>query len=201
LTVSDGLLLSLADLRGFLRKVDSADGPDLDLVLVGGAAVQLLCNDGSRFTRDIDLLTDETLPQLRRVAAAAFPDVDINARSRMFEQNLPDDWRDHLRLVHEGRKRLRVFVPCPEDLAVMKLLRMGPKDEADIERLTQLAGFDRKRFHDGFLDVLGRAIGPRRLHAQSFVLAWNELFPEEPALDIDAVIAAAGEVRGTGGRP
>jgi hypothetical protein len=189
-------MLSLKDLEDFLDAVDRALGPPIDLVLVGGTAVQLLCRDPDRRTRDIDTLSTDTIPVLVQIAATHLQPIDINDRAALFESYLPDDWQDRVRLVFDGpRKRLRVVVPCPEDLAIMKVFRMGPKDEDDLLKLASLPGFDREGFRDRFLRLLPVAIGPERRHAQFFAEAWNGLFPDELPLDIDDVLKAAGAVR------
>ncbi len=110
----------------------------------------------------------------------------------MFEQFLPEDWTERLRLVFEGRRRLKVFVPSPEDLAVMKVYRMEAKDADDIAKLARLPGFDRARFLTGFVRTLPSSIGPSRRHAQSFALIWNDLFPDAEVLETDSILETAG---------
>ncbi len=72
----------------------------------------------------------------------------------------------------------------------MKMFRMGAKDSEDIFRLVKLDGFDRDRFVDGFIETLPRALGSFRLHAQSFALTWNKLYPDK-LLSIEELLRRA----------
>lgn len=186
-----GTLLSLTELEAFLRAVDREPGPPLAVVLVGGAAVQLLCRNDLRVTRDIDTLDRGAATTLERIAHRQRPPIDVNRRADMFEAFLPPEWESHARTVFVGpRDRLTVIVPAPEDLAVMKVFRMDSKDADDIALLAALPGFDRDRFRTGFTEVLKVAIGTPRLHAQSFCLVWESLFPTEP-LDVEDLLRGA----------
>lgn len=86
----------------------------------------------------------------------------------------------------------RVFVPCPEDLAVMKVYRFLSKDQDDLYRLARLPTYGRDLFQRSFLSVLKVSIGDKRRNAQSFAQAWNALFDPEPRLDTDEVLRRAG---------
>jgi len=193
---TDPQLLRLKDVKAFLRALDRAmPAPDAEITLIGGAAVALLCADEERQTDDIDTLASEALEDATRVGAQQVPPVNVNARGDMFDNHLPEDWESRRRQVFPftpGSHRLRVFVPCPEDLAVMKVFRFLAKDQDDLYRLAQLPGFDRDRFKESFLSVLRFSIGDKRRDAQSFAQAWNALFHDEPRIDTDEVLRRAG---------
>lgn len=189
---SDAVLLTLKRVEAFLREVDQAAEEPIELVLVGGAAVLLLCRDHERETRDLDTLTDAGLVEARRIAATHVPAIDINHRAAMFESYLPGDWVHRVRIVFQGRHRLRVFTPCPEDLAVMKVFRFAAKDEDDLPRLVKVPGFRTDQFLESFVSVLRVSIGDKRRDAQTFSLVWNHLFPDEVPLDADEVCRRAG---------
>ena len=193
---TDPHLLRLKDVKAFLRALDRAmPAPDAEITLIGGAAVALLCADEERQTDDIDTLASEALEDATRVGAQQVPPVNVNARGDMFDNHLPEDWESRRRQVFPftpGSHRLRVFVPCPEDLAVMKVFRFLAKDQDDLYRLAQLPGFDRDRFKESFLSVLRFSIGDKRRDAQSFAQAWNALFHDEPRIDTDEVLRRAG---------
>lgn len=193
---SDTHLLRLKEIRAFLRALDrSIPAAEMEISLIGGAAVALLCADEERETDDIDTLTTEALGEAARVGALQVPPVNVNDRGRMFDNYLPEDWESRRRQVFPlspGRHRLRVFVPCPEDLAVMKVFRFLSKDEDDLVRLAALASFDRTLFLKSFLSVLKSSVGDKRRDAQSFALTWNALFRSEPPIDTDEVLRRAG---------
>jgi hypothetical protein len=193
---ADTHLLRLREIKAFLRALDrSSPAPGVELTLIGGAAVALLCEDGERQTDDIDTLASDALERAMRVGAQQVPPVNVNARGDMFDNYLPEDWESRRRQVFPfapGSHRLRVFVPCPEDLAVMKVFRFLSKDQDDLCRLARLPTFDRNRFQASFLSVLPVSIGDKRRDAQSFAQAWNALFDPEPRLDTDEVLRRAG---------
>lgn len=153
----------------------------VDVILVGGAAVIVLSPDGSS-TRDIDALSGEGLSRLKRaLAEAGTQGLELNDGADSFEVYLPQDWRGRLRLSRKfSTRRIKIYTPAPEDLAVMKVFRLAAKDADDIALLAGLPAFRRKRFLAGFLDVLPVAIGDQRHHAVSFAMVWNRLWPKEP---------------------
>lgn len=162
-----------------LREMDARLETEADLILVGGAAVILLA-EGPRVTSDLDAMWTDDLDQLEN-AAASISSIHFSRRSDPFEICLPGDWRDRLvRHPIAGLSRLRVHSPAPEDLAVMKVFRFGPKDADDIARLASRPGFDRSRFRAGFENAVVATIGDPRWHAQSFEMLWNRLYPEQP---------------------
>lgn len=193
---TDTHLLRLKEVKAFLRALDRAiPAPDTEITLIGGAAVALLCADEERQTDDIDTLAGEALEEAMRIGAQQVPPVNVNARGDMFDNYLPEDWESRRKQVFPfspGAHRLRVFVPCPEDLAVMKVFRFLSKDQDDLYRLAHLPGFDRDLFQESFLSVLRFSIGDKRRDAQSFAQAWNALFQPEPRLDTDEVLRRAG---------
>jgi len=193
---TDTHLLQLKEIRDFIRTLDRAiPDPGTDITLIGGAAVAILCADDERQTDDIDTLAGEALEIAMQVGAQQNPAVNINARGSMFDNCLPEDWESRRRQVFPfspGSHHLRVFVPCPEDLAVMKVFRFLSKDQDDLYRLAQLPDFDRNLFQRSFLSVLRFSVGDQRRDALSFVQAWNALFDSEPPLDTDEVMRRAG---------
>ena len=179
-----------------LNRLDDALIDPLDLILVGGAAVVALV-DEAEATRDIDLIRTTGFDELSRspegrAIITLSEKFGFSARSDAFEVYLPERWRERSREIPAlAGERLRVFVPRPEDLAVMKVFRFYAKDQADIELLTSLSDFDIDLFRQGFLDALHAAIGHPRLPAQSFTMVWNVLQPDR-AMTVDVVLEAAG---------
>ncbi len=184
-------LISRDDLASALARADGRLEGQADLLLVGGAAVLVLCLDAVA-TKDVDAFPTSSLPRLSEalgVGGSGSPAIDVNTASRGFEIYLPDDWQKRLRISTEFSTRMiRVLTPALEDLAVMKVFRFAAKDAEDIARLAGLADFDRDEFLRRFLAVLSAAVGEPRWHAQSFCLIWNALYPDRP-LDPDGLPA------------
>ena len=187
LITRDGLKVLLAQLD---RLVDAP----VELLLVGGAAVLVHSTEGVA-TKDLDAFPTESLWRLQDALEAhseEAPNVDLNTTSAGFETYLPQAWEERIQLSDEfSTQRIRVFTPSPEDLAVMKLFRYVAKDAEDIARLASGASFDPAAFRSRFLSTLPVAIGQPRVHAQSFALVWNALYPSEPAT-IESVLELAG---------
>jgi len=179
-----------------LNRLDEALTDPLDLILVGGAAVVALVK-GAEATRDIDLIRTTGFDKLSRspegrAVIALSESLGVSARSDGFEVYLPERWRERSREMSAlAGERIRVFVPRPEDLAVMKVFRFHAKDQADIELLTSLPDFDIDLFRTGFLDALHASIGHPRFPAQSFMMVWNVLQPDR-AMTVEGVLESAG---------
>jgi hypothetical protein len=187
-------LISRDDLRVLLAGADGRLQDPAELLLVGGAAVLVLCPDAVA-TKDLDAFPTDSF---RRLAGALrdregeAEGIDINTASCGFESYLPEDWPERIRTSAEfSTAKIRVLTPAPEDLAVMKVFRFVAKDAEDIARLAGLADFDRDAFLRCFLSVLPAAVGEPRWHAQSFVLIWNALYPDRP-LETGEVLELAG---------
>jgi hypothetical protein len=186
-------------LRALLAQVDARLEAPLEVLIVGGAALLALCED-AQATRDIDAFASADLGAFRSaldraVSERALAPVDFNARSSMFEALLPDSWER--RVVWSpalSTRHIRLGTPSPADLAVMKTYRYSAKDAVDIARLAALPDFDFVAFRRGFLEVLPRAPGAPRYHAQSFAMAWNALRPSEP-VELDDLLAGEGGSR------
>ncbi len=176
-------------LRDLLKQVDARLQSETELLLVGGSAVLVLCEDAAA-TKDLDAFPTESLGRLLgAVSSGDFSkSVDVNTSSAAFESYLPEDWQS--RIVHSvefSGRYLQVFTPCPEDLAVMKVFRYLAKDAEDIERLPGLERFNPQIFKERFLYLLPVAIGRPTWHAQSFAMIWNHLYPDAPINSDDLV--------------
>lgn len=192
------MIISRDDLKQILSEVDFRLSEPAELLLVGGGALLVLCLDATA-TRDLNAFPTESQALLEQAFLGVrlgkrAEAIDFNTRSAAFESYLPEDWQGRILLSEEfSTRRLRVFTPCPEDLAVMKVFRFAAKDAEDIRRLAELDSFDRDRFLEGFLEVLPVAIGQPRWHAQSFSLVWNRLYPDR-ALTTEDLLERAGTV-------
>ncbi len=187
------MLISRDDLKYLLVRLDRFISEPVDLVLVGGSAVLVLCPRAVA-TKDLDAFPTDSLHHLSE-ALRSFRTkgeaIDLNTASTAFETYLPDDWQSRIKISAEfSIGNIRVFTPVAEDLAVMKVFRYVAKDAEDIVRLADLEIFRSEDFRLRFLQVLPVAIGDTRRHAQSFCLAWNALYPDQE-IEIDEVLKAA----------
>jgi hypothetical protein len=177
--------LDRCQLLEILRAVDDDLREPASLLLVGGAAV-LLLTQTTRVTLDVDLLASEGVERALEVAERRATSV-FSLRSDAFEICLPEDWRDRLTWHDLRLTHLTIGTPAPEDLAVMKVFRFLAKDADDIASLFHTPGFGHRAWRRRFIDTLPYVIGEPRWHAQSFVMIWNRLVPEEPLRVEDVV--------------
>lgn len=141
-------LLDRKMFKSIIKKLDGRLQEETRLLLVGGSAVVVLCEDAEA-TKDLDAFPTENLNRILDAVKdeSSMEFVDINTMSSSFEPYLPEDWES--RVLHSSDfsgKYLQIFTPCPEDLAVMKVFRYVAKDAEDIEKLARLKTFDRDAF-------------------------------------------------------
>ena len=177
------MLIDRKALRTYLKQVDDHLTEPVELILIGGAAVLILC-ENARATHDLDVMPEKGMQQLQRAVNELTRQqkasrIDINTRADPFETCFPPDWRSRLVSVSAFTfKNLKVLVPTPEDLAVSKVFRFFAKDVEDINRLASLPGFDRDIFLSAFRETLSGAVGDARWYAQSFRMLWEHLYPQ-----------------------
>lgn len=111
----------------YAASVKDADD-HLSVVVVGGAAFQLLGLTKRNTTHDIDILVasesmNETMPIFKE---------SVNDDVSVFMDSLPYNFEDRLTKFDTGAPGLTVYIPSIEDLAVMKLYGMRPNDEDDL---------------------------------------------------------------------
>jgi hypothetical protein len=155
---------------------------DYQGVIIGGIAVSLLGQ--ARFTEDLDamvLLSIEEIPNFLEVArkegiepriaqaddfarrnrvlllrhTASQTDIDISLGVLPFEQEMVARSQ-----VHEIDEALKIHLPTPEDLIIMKAIAHRPKDLLDIQSIIHNhPHLDRERIQDWvtqFADLLER---------------------------------------------
>lgn len=99
------------------------------VVIVGGSAL-LLCDLSSKLTtRDVDTLQMNADNAARQ---ALLSDPAFNMSANAFCENIPFNFEDRLVRVELETMAIDYYVPSQEDLAVMKLYRWSPVDEADL---------------------------------------------------------------------
>jgi hypothetical protein len=178
---------SAADLERFLRELDAElsariDGP-LELVIIGGAAAAL-AYQFEQATADIDLChpIEPTVAQaaavVRRRTGLAIP----IQHAATFDA--PWSYEDRLRdLEVPGLTHLRLRVPAPEDLIVMKLMRGVEHDLVAAEAITRTENIALESLLARMRET-DHAIGPPAVRRLNFLAAIARIFGGDAADEI-----------------
>lgn len=115
---------------------------DVDILIVGGAAIAMTCGKPGHTTLDCDVMEYQPEKAWSAVEQAAqaiapelgLPDNWLNSQVQLRSDTLPDDWKDRRQLVGAYGK-LRVFAASRVDLIAMKIVAGRPQDLQDISDL------------------------------------------------------------------
>jgi hypothetical protein len=119
---------------------------DVDVLIVGGAALALTCGlPPGRTTLDCDVMdyepeaAEKAVERAAEAAAKQFdlPDNWLNSHVQWHRESLPEGWRERRRLV-SAYGRLRVFAAGRRDLIVMKLISGRAQDLQDVGALMRV---------------------------------------------------------------
>lgn len=129
-----------------LRRIDEnaffsgevPEGRKATVVIVGGSALLLQQLSAKPATKDVDVLAVEDA-----LRAFLLEDPDFNMGCQAYCTCLLYNFEDRLVEVGEAFRSMRVFIPSPEDLAVMKLYRWEAPDRADLTSAAFLDALDR----------------------------------------------------------
>ena len=134
--------------------------PRCRVVVVGGSAMLLADLTARPTTHDVDVL--EADRRLREILSNYNM---VNSAVMAYADQIPYNYEDRLVSLELDTKIVDYFVPCPEDLAVMKLYAMRPNDVADLESEAFLAAIDWQRMDELVLgpdEAAGSALVRRR---------------------------------------
>lgn len=133
--------------REFLADIDDALTEDVRIHCLGGFVITMLYGF-ERPTSDVDYI--ETVPP---DASILLQDI-AGRRSALFKKHglylqkvgvatLPESYQERVTAIHPGAYRhLRLFALDPYDLALSKLTRNHPVDQADVEFLAKVVPLD-----------------------------------------------------------
>ncbi len=164
-------------------------GEAVKMFLAGGMAVHYHC--GTRYTDDVDATFSRRL-------LLPYQELIISYLRETGEQSsiyLDPTYNDTFALLHpdhrescvewEGigneKRLIHLLVFCPLDLAVSKLSRFSPNDQADILALAQHRFFTPAQLKTRSDEALGHYVGDTR---------WIHLNLEQISQEIDLVLAA-----------
>lgn len=119
------------------------DGPAIAMYLAGGLAVHYYC--GSRYTNDIDASFSQRLLLPAKELVASYLNNELKPEPLYFDANYNPDFAlmhpDHRERAAEWpglgneKRKIKLFVLSPVDLAVSKLARHSEQDREDIAAL------------------------------------------------------------------
>jgi hypothetical protein len=174
-----------SEFEAFLRLIDEELSQDATIIIVGGAAIGLAyAPDHS--TTDIDVMPTRNASLWKAVERAhARSTVSVPFQSVGVVQP-PYEYEDRLRqLPIHGLKHLRILVPEPHDLALMKVARGEAHDLAGIEDIHRLSPLSLEtliaRYEESRVQFIGNSADLRL----GFLALVARLFGEREAERVD----------------
>ena len=139
---------------------------DIKMTLVGGAAMHLYC--GSRYTEDVDAFFSKKILFPEDVSVyykkddgntcMLYLDKQYNPTFGLLHEDAEDDAL-YCKEVDSEKRKIKLYVLSPVDLAVSKISRYGTQDVEDIEELARHGLIDadslNARANEALLDYVG----------------------------------------------
>jgi len=167
----------LPDLRSafsvILDKIDrllteaNYNGPAISMYLAGGLAVHHYC--GTRYTNDIDASFSQKLLLPAKDLVAAYLNAEHKPEPLYFDANYNPDFAlmhpDHRESAIEWKglgnekRKIKLFVLLPVDLAVSKLARYSEQDREDIAALAEAGLFTEQELRARAREALEYFVG------------------------------------------
>ncbi len=152
-----------------------------DLVLIGGTAL-VVKYQSPRATLDVDTYSKIT-KELQEAWKKAEKTVGVKvplSQSTIAEG--PYEMETRFTLYRDLKlKNLKIFVPEPADIILMKVPRFVGKDRDDIKHLIKEYNIPHKALLKRFLDEMGHVIGDRNTLVSYYVLAIEENYGKDIA--------------------
>lgn len=152
-----------------------------DLVLIGGTAL-VVKYLSPRATMDVDTyskVTKELQEAWKKAEKAIGVKIPLS-QSTIAEG--PYEMEDRFTLYQDlNLKNLKVFVPEPADIVLMKVPRFVGKDRDDIKHLIKEYKIPHKVLLNRFIDEMGHVTGSRRTLISYYLLAIEENYGKDIA--------------------
>lgn len=176
------------ELREFLAAVDAALSEPLNLVLIGSCAV-VLQSAFHRPTKDIDYFSASDPHALQSaindVAASGIATIPLESAAAF--ATAPWNFEDRLE-PYAGFTRLRIHLPDPHDLALMKLGRGYEHDMQAVEAMHAARPLDLDILVERYLSEMQYLVGAKELEL-SFLACIELLWGEASASIVEALLA------------
>lgn len=170
-----------SEFEAFLRLVDHELSSDCTIIVVGGAAIGLAYAP-DHATTDIDVMPTRQAALWKAVERAqARSKVPVPFQAAGIVQP-PYEYEDRLRpLPVRGLKHLKILVPEPHDLALMKLARGEAHDLAGIEDIHRVSPLSLDTLVERYEESRGQFIGNPANLRLAFLALVARLFGDEEA--------------------
>ena len=176
----DKLLKLTSHWQDFLSEIDLLLTAPAQITCIGGFALTEV-HGASRNTGDLDLIesSSKTIEELQNIAGKGSA---LHKKHKLYVEyvgfvTMPLEYKSRLTPLPLSLERLTIFIPEVYDLALSKLERNSPKDQADIEFLARKYNLSyatlRKRFDDE-LDYIAN----RDYHLATLENFWRDWFQE-----------------------
>lgn len=177
----------VAQLTGFLERLDAALSAPARSVVIGGAALALGYGV-PRGTRDIDVISaDPAVDAALEALASSGVAIPVE---RVGVYDAPHSFEDRLReLPMPSLNKLKVRVPEAHDLVLMKLARGDARDIDGIQRLHQVAPLSLETLVARYREMLPGFIGRPMELKLNFLEAVELLFGGDEAKRLDGELA------------
>ncbi len=153
----------------------------VELVLIGGTAL-VVKYQSPRATLDVDTYTKVT-KELQEAWKKAEKAVGVRVPlSHSTVAEGPFEMEERFTLYRDlNLKNLRILVPEPADIVLMKVPRFVGKDRNDIKHLIKEYKIPHKVLLKRFIDEMGHIIGDRKTLVSYYVLAIEENYGKDIA--------------------
>jgi hypothetical protein len=205
--LSQALSQLLDQMDASIRK-GGYDGPPITMYLAGGMAVNFYC--GSRYTEDVDAFYTHRLHvgpcrvnYMHKDGSPSFLYLDNNYNPTfgLLHENHDRDAVEWTGIGNERRK-IRLYVLSPVDLAVTKISRYSIQDREDILALANSGLFSVDQLRSRATEALADYIGDRAPVLTSIELICRQIAPSKsqqfglgPEYPVDPSRAREGEER------
>lgn len=139
----------------FLDELDNALSEPVEIHCIGGFVISLLYGL-PRPTGDVDYVTAIPHYRIEELEKLAGCGSALASKYKVYLQHvtvatIPENYESRVNEMFPGRfEKLKILAPDPYDLALSKLERNSPKDQADVEYLAKTVPLDAKILQDRY---------------------------------------------------
>src|SRR5690606_4155247 len=174
-----GLIFNRDLLIELLQRIDKELEASAKLYIIGGSAA-CLAYDSKLGTKDIDTWEKEqNIENAYKKVIKKFPHLKIPLNPACVNINSPEMQNRFLPYEITGLKNLKVFVPEPEDLFLLKAQRADEKDLEDLAQLASQQKLNEKTLLQRFSqELLPLYFGDNEVLKNNYLICIEEIFGE-----------------------